>query len=193
MEIVSIIISVIALVISAVTVWLTLFSHGKLRMTRPTIVFFGPDGKGGRPKIFLRTLLYSTAKRGQIVENIFVKLRREESAQNFNVWVYGDNPLELARGSGLFISENGVACNHHFLLPMDATNFEFVSGNYILETYVSLASRNPMLLNKISLSVSEQQAADMKLRSAGIYFDWGPDSNHYNSHIEEPPIPPRIY
>jgi hypothetical protein len=37
-------------------------------MTQPTVIFFGPDGgrRGGRRhlKVFLRTLLYSTANRG---------------------------------------------------------------------------------------------------------------------------------
>ncbi|MFC2007691.1 hypothetical protein ACFLVB_03740 [Chloroflexota bacterium] len=99
----------------------------------------------------------------------------------------------MARGSGLFVGENGVSYNHHFLLPLDGTNFEFLEGEYILETYVSLVGKKPILLNKISVSVSEQQAIEMKRRAAGLYFDWGPDSKHYNSHIEEPPKPPRLY
>jgi hypothetical protein len=70
-EITSIVISVIALAISATTAWLTLFRKGMVKMTQPTVIFFGPDGLGGTPKIFLRTLLYSTSKRGQMVENMF--------------------------------------------------------------------------------------------------------------------------
>ena len=65
--------SALALGVSASTAWLTLFRHGKLRMTQPTVVFFGPDGgrrDGQKPrlKVFLRTLLYSTSRRGQTVE-----------------------------------------------------------------------------------------------------------------------------
>src|SRR2546421_7307666 len=108
MEGISIIISVSALAVSVTTAWLTLLRRGTIRMTQPTLVFFGPDGVAGDPKVFLRTLLYSTAKRGQIVENMFLKLRRHESAQTFNIWVYGDGPL--ARGSGLFVGDNGGAC-----------------------------------------------------------------------------------
>jgi hypothetical protein len=193
METFSILISILALALSTITAWLTLFRRGNLRMTQPTIVFFGPDGEGGRPKVFLRTLLYSTAKQGKIIENMFLKLRRGESVQNFNVWVYGNNPASLARGSGLFVSENGVAYNHHFLLPMDGTNFEFLAGDYILETYVSLVGYKPTLLNKITLTVTEKQATEMKTRSVGLYFDWGPDSKHYDSHIEEPPKFKRLY
>lgn len=60
METASIVISVSALVVSVTTAWLTLFRRGTIRMTQPTLVYFGPDGLGGGPKVFLRTLLYST-------------------------------------------------------------------------------------------------------------------------------------
>lgn len=42
-----------------------LFRKGRLVMTQPTVVFFGPDGsrfESGKNKIYLRTMLYSTAK-----------------------------------------------------------------------------------------------------------------------------------
>jgi hypothetical protein len=80
-------------------------------MTRPTVIFFGPDGppsQGAGVKVFLRTLLYSTAKRAQIVENMYVTLRRGESVQTFNIWVYGE-PGSLFRGSGLRVPEDGIA------------------------------------------------------------------------------------
>ena len=63
---ISIIIATIALTISAITAWLTLFRRGRVRMTQPTVIFFGPDSPNS-PKVFLRTLLYSTSKRGQII------------------------------------------------------------------------------------------------------------------------------
>ena len=119
-------ISLLALAVSVTTAWLTLFRRGTIRMTQPTVVFFGPDGPAGSPKVFLRTLLYSTAKRGQIVENMFVKLRRRQSLQTFNIWVYCDGPL--ARGSGLFVGDSGITCNHHFLLPKDGTDFKWLAG-----------------------------------------------------------------
>ena len=33
-----------ALLVSGVTAWLTFFRKGKLVMTQPTVIFFGPDG-----------------------------------------------------------------------------------------------------------------------------------------------------
>ncbi len=104
-------ISLLALFISGVTLWLSHIRRGSLKMTKPTVVFFGPDGgEQGISKIFLRTLLYSTAKRGVVLENLYVRLRRGETQQNFNIWVYGEK--DLARGSGLFIGQEGIATNH---------------------------------------------------------------------------------
>lgn len=186
MEAVSIVISVSALVVSVTTAWLTLFRRGTIRMTQPTLVFFGPDGLAGGPKVFLRTLLYSSAKRGQIVENMFVKLRRGKSVQTFNIWVYGDRPL--ARGSGVFVGEDGVACNHHFLLPRDGTDFKWLSGNYTVETSASLVGKaESLLLSTMRLTLTDQQAEGMEQGFAGVYFDWGPDSASYHSHLEVSP------
>src|SRR4051812_21290578 len=99
---VSIAVSVIALGISATTAWLTLFRRGTVRMTQPTVIFFGPDMSRNReetplPKVYLRTLLFSTSKRGRIIESMHVALARNETLQTFNVWVHGDE--KLVRGS----------------------------------------------------------------------------------------------
>jgi hypothetical protein len=93
-------ISCLALLVSGITAWLTFFRKGKLVMTQPTVVFFGPDGSrfdSDKNKIYLRTLLYSTAKRGHVVESLHVSLQRNESKQNFNIWVYGEK-ANLRRG-----------------------------------------------------------------------------------------------
>src|SRR5947199_1179157 len=102
-EPISITVAVLSLAISAGTAWLTLFRRGTVKMTQPTIIFFGPDMPRSRsdtpiPKIFLRTLLFSTSKRGRVIESMHVAVSRNETHQNFNIWVYGDD--KLVRGSG---------------------------------------------------------------------------------------------
>jgi len=187
MEINSIIISAIALIISGLTAWLALFHRGTIKMTQPTIFFFGPDGTSGPPKIFLRTLLFSTANKGHIIENMYVKLRKGESLHNFNIWVYGETGA-LARGSGLFVGKEGITCNHHFLLPKDCTTFKFLSGEHILQVFVSLLGRKkPILLFTQKLSLSQEFADEINNGNAGVYFDWGPDSKTYHSHIDKNP------
>jgi hypothetical protein len=182
-----IVISVLALVVSGATLWLSHLRKGKLKMTKPTVIFFGPDGgERGTSKLYLRTLLYSTAKRGVVLEHLYVRLRRGETQQNFNIWVYGDK--DLARGSGLFIGQEGVATNHHFLLPTDIGNFEFVAGDYRLEVFGKTVEQDRVhLLSAIDLVISPAEAADLKKPDHGINFDWGPDANRYQTKIEGKP------
>ncbi len=159
-------------------------------MTQPTVVFFGPDGsmfESGKNKIYLRTLLYSTAKRGQVLESLHVSLRRNESKQNFNIWVYGDKG-NLKRGSGLFVAQEGVTFDHHFLLPEDGANFEFRSGAYNLVVYAKLVGeRTAKELMAIDLAISGSQAIRLSDPNTGIYFDWGPDQQSYHAHLDTRP------
>jgi len=135
------IISVVSLLVSITTAWLTLFRRGTVKMTQPTVIFFGPDTPrskrdGPLPKVFLRALLFATAKRGRIIQSLHVALSRNETHQNFNIWVYGND--KLVRGSGLLVGETGVEANHHFLAPRDAGSFSLQRGSIGLR--YSLAS-----------------------------------------------------
>lgn len=192
-------ISLVSLVVSGVVAWLTLLRIGDLRMTQPTVVFFGPDGgrsNGETPrlKVFLRTLLYSTAHRGQMVESMHINLRRAESTQNFSIWVYGDD--RLARGSGIHVGSEGVVCNHHFLLPEDGTDFKLLNGQYTLTVFAKRVSdRSPRQLARLCLVISESHANELKEEDSGIYFDWGPDQQAYHAHVEHRnarPLPPSL-
>lgn len=180
-------ISTLALGISGLTAWLTLFRRGTVKMTLPSVIYFGPDGGGSfkeKPssKVYFRTLLYATSRRGVIIESMYVRLRRGESMQTFNVWVKEDKAL--IRGAGLHVGETGVECSHYFLLPADGTSFEFLPGNYILEVFASLAGNDKILkLHAVELVVTESMARELKDANNGLYFDWGPDSRKYHSHI----------
>ena len=191
MQFFSVVISAFALVTSLLTAWLTLFRRGTVRMTRPTVIFFGPDrGTDGDsvPKIFLRTLLFSTSKRGRVIENMHVSLTRNETRQNFSIWVYGDG--RLARGSGLFIGESGIATNHHFLAPQDKNAFRFLEGSYRLEVFASLLGcKKSILLFSQQLDIQNDLGLSLKEQDAGIYFDWGPDALRYIPHLEKAPPP----
>jgi hypothetical protein len=185
---IAIVTSVAALAVSLITMWVTLFRRGTLKMTQPTIVMFGPDGEhhDGEPKIYLRSLLYSTAKRGLVIENMFVRLSRGEHRQSFPIWVLGNE--KLARGSGIFVGEQGVVADHHFLLPPDADKYVFKAGEYRLEVFARIvgASQAEILWSN-SLTISEGDAAKLALPNKAIYFDWGPDSNRYISGIRSKP------
>lgn len=157
-------------------------------MSQPTVIFFGPDGSlfdSGKNKVYLRTLLFSSAKRGQVIESIHVSLQRHESKQNFNIWVYGEKG-ELKRGSGLYVPQEGVTYDHHFLLPEDGVDFTFLAGSYRLIVFAKLVGNlTPEKLSEINLVVSESQAESLLQPNRGLYFDWGPDQQTYYAHINE--------
>lgn len=186
-EWISLSISCLALVVSALTAWLTFFRRGALRMTQPTVVYFGPDGgseKEARNKVYLRTLLYSTSRRGQMIESMHVNLQRAETRQNFSVWVYGEE--RLVRGSGLFVGHEGVACNHHFLLPRDGADFKFVAGEYVLRVHAKrVGDRRSTELAAVRLVVGDSHALELQEKGdAGIYFDWGADLQAYHPSVK---------
>ena len=183
MDLYSIVISIIALILSLSTFWLTKIKRGTIKMTRPTVIFFGPDGSGEEhKKVFVRTLLYSTSEKGKYVQNMFVCLQRGESIQNFNVWVYDNNGL--TRGSGLFVNRNGIACNHHFLLPNDGSIYNFLSGEYILQIYVETVDKKPKKIFEQKLVLTNQQEKEIAEKNAGIYYDWAPNTQSYFSHLD---------
>jgi hypothetical protein len=92
--VVPIVISTLSLLVSVATMWLTLFRRGAVKMTQPTVIYFGPDGGSSpHPKVFLRSLLFCTSRRGRIIESMHIALSRNETHQNFSVWVYGNDKL----------------------------------------------------------------------------------------------------
>lgn len=178
-------ISCLALAVSGITAWLTFFRTGRLAMTQPTAVFFGPDGRSfdGGSKVYLRTLLYCTAKRGYVLESLHLSLQRNETRQNFNVWVCGDKD-DLDRGSGLFVPQEGVTLAHHFLLPEDGANFSFLAGSYTLTVYAKgVGQRTSTALMVIRLSIGESVAKELSKPHAGLFFDWSPDQQTYHPHV----------
>jgi len=190
LSVVSIVIASLSMLLSASTLWLTLLRRGAVGMTKPTFIAFFQAHRVDGPKIFLRSLLYSTARRGQLVESMFVRLRRGESSQTFNVWAYGER--ELARGSGIYVGHEGLTFNHHFLLPKDGTEFRFLPGDYVLEIHAALVNQKPLLLQQIKLHVTDEHAAALKEKHAAVFFDWGPDAGTYHAHVNRRPPEPAI-
>lgn len=191
LSILALLISAFALALSILTAWLTLFRRGTVKMTQPTQIFFGYDmpretDDGAWPKVFLRTLLFATSKRGRVIENIYVRLVSEDLQQTFNIWVYGNN--KLIRGSGLFVGETGVEASHHFLTSEEEEPFHFIGGSYRLSVYAHLlGDRKSHLLFSYTLNVSDEESFLIGERGTGLYFDWDPDENKYIHHLKLAP------
>ena len=71
MAMASLLISAAALFVSMSVAWLTLFRRGAIHMTQPFQVGFLYEHD--QPKVFLRSMLYTTGKRGYIIEALYLK------------------------------------------------------------------------------------------------------------------------
>lgn len=184
--------SATAFLLSATTAWVTLRRRGKLYLPRPAQIYFGSErtaalGRALSPKVYLRCTLFSSGKRGHIVESLYVRLRRGETAQVFNIWVFGEK--ELSRGGGLYVGEQGVVSNHHALLPEDGTSLPWLEGEYVLEVFAALVpgSRTVRLL-ETRLALGAAEVVALKEGTAGVFFDWSPEARTYQRHVR-PPVP----
>ena len=178
-------ISIISIIISVSTFWLTKISRGTLKMTRPSIICFAGKNGNDEPKIFLRTLLFATSDLGQYIQSMYIRVHRTETTQNFNTWAYGDGDLVL--GSGIHISKTGLSTYHHFLLSKNE-NWDFLVGEYRLEIFAETINNNTKKLFEQILVVTKEQAETMsKDKRASVFFHWAPNSNKYISHITSKP------
>ncbi len=173
-------ISILSLIISGLTFWLTRIWKGSLKMTRPSIICFLGQNGGDEPKIFIRTLLYGTSDQGQYIQNMFIRLHRAKTIQNFNVWAYDDGGL--VRGSGLYVSKGGISSYHHFLLPKNEL-WDFVSGDYTLEVFAETVDKSTKKIFEQKLPLTHEQSNDLKQGKA-IYYDWTPNIEQYLSHTD---------
>jgi hypothetical protein len=98
--------------------------------------------------------------------------------------VLGDE--KLSRGSGLFVGEQGTVANHHFLQSPDTEKWSFRPGDYRLQVYAQVVGeKSPTMLFGTTLSISADQSKELEKPDTGIYFDCGPKSRSYFSHIDK--------
>ena len=181
---VPLILSVVSLLLSVTVAWLTLFRRGTLGMTQSMLIGFLFENN--QPKIFFRTMLYATGKRGHIIEALYLKVRRGKSAQTFNFWMYGETN-ELKIGSGLRVADDGVSFNHHFLPPKDDSKFAFLGGDYSIDAYARILNQSaPVLLSTVRITLSHELAAALNDHTMGVLFTWRPDSQQYVGEVSEP-------
>lgn len=190
MEFTPLLLSVVSLLLSVTVAWLTLFRRGNLGMTQPMLIGFLWENE--QPKVFFRTMLYATGKRGHIIEALYLKVRRGETTQTFNFWMYGET-RELKIGSGLRVGDEGVSSNHHFLPPKGVSTFTFSGGEYAIDAYARILNRRaPVLLSTVRVFLPQDLAAalsDQALsnHTMGVLFTWRPDSSQYLGEVSFAP------
>ncbi len=179
MEVASIIIAVSAVIISAITMWLTLIHRGQLKMTRPSVVFFGYDfDPTPSPKIFLRTLLFSTSNQGRVIETMYIRIINRQENEIFSFWGYEDTG-RLVPGSGLYVGRAGVSSNHHFVKARHKSDYCFLEGSYRLEVFANIVGKRASArLYGIDLVLTTDHAAALA-KHEGVLFELKPDSQVY--------------
>jgi hypothetical protein len=181
------IVSVIALAVSLFTLWFTVLRRGNIQCTHPSFIAFRYDFVGTKvplAKIFLRALLVSTAKRGQVVESLFLRVREGSRSAEFSFWGHGDKAL--VRGSGLFVPETGVVTNHHFN-PLDTeTLFLFSGGTYTVELFAKIIGREQLeSLWRIDLEMPSGVFGKTIARENAVFFSWSPERQRYVATVED--------
>jgi hypothetical protein len=178
-----ILIAVLSLVLSIYTLWLTR-RRGRLCMTQPTLVFLGREGPYNQPKIYLRTLLYSTGTKGWVIDGMYLRVFQRDWSYVFDRWAYGETD-KLSPGSGLFVGPIGVAYNHHFLLNRDIAEFLYWDGDYKIEVYASVVGRKAQRLGEIKFELRGEQAALLvHVPDAGAFLEWNTEERHYVARVE---------
>lgn len=180
-------VSVIALTVSVFTLWFTILRRGSVRSTHPSFIAFRYDfveKSVPQAKIFFRALLFSTGKRGQVIESLFLRVREGSRQAEFSFWGFGDK--DLIRGSGLFVPETGVATNHHFN-PIDPeTLFLFSEGSYSLELVAKVVGQeNLVSLWSVKLEMPAGVFDSSISRESSVFYSWSPEQQRYVASIEK--------
>lgn len=186
----SLTVACLSFILSGLVAWFTIIWRGKLRMTRPAMIVFMHDILADGeilPKIFLRTLLYTTGNKGHVIEAMYLRIHRGEGLQTFNIWGHAERN-DISLGSGLRVGSDGVVYNHHFNPPKHAMAFEFLPGDYRIEIYADLADSGAhVLLSRVLLTITNEQADALKNPNSRLFYEWGPESKTYTAHVETRP------
>ena len=180
------VVSVAALAVSLLTAWFTILRRGSVRCTRPSFIAVRYDFVGKsvpQAKVLIRAMLFTTGKRGRVVETLSLRVTEAGRTTEFSFWGHGDK--DLVRGSGLFVPESGVVTNHHFN-PTDSEKvFIFARGDCLLEMVAHVVGRKrPVLLWKGEVQLLESPFGKTIARDTAVFFNWSPEQQRYVSSVE---------
>ena len=117
------VLSILAIVISVLSSWFTIFHRGTVKMTQPHFFALLPEDSpfGGWLKFFVRTLVFSIGQRGRVIESMYVIFKHNNRIP-FHYWMYGAT-AELEIGSDslsdmkasvqiIFVPTGSLAASH---------------------------------------------------------------------------------
>jgi hypothetical protein len=183
-DVITSLISVASLLLSGYALWQVQFNHGRLKMTQPTLLCMKREHPTMRPKIFLRTLLFTTGPKGRVVENMFLKVHQDCGTYTFDFWGHTESG-KLTLGSGLFVGSTGIASDHHFKPREGSTDFLFVNGKYLIEVFATVIGRQKSKkLMELTFIVDGQQSAELvQIPERELYLLWNADTQSYDGLV----------
>lgn len=103
LSIITVLMSAASFVLSGYALWVAQFNHGRLKMTQPTLLCLKRELTAPIPKIFLRTLLFTTGNKGTVIQNMFLRVHHPGGTYTFDFWGHtegGKLTLAAACSSG---------------------------------------------------------------------------------------------
>lgn len=150
-------------------------------MTKPVQVALMYDYPA-KPKIFLRTLLYATGKRGYVIEGLYLKIKHAGATNTFGFWSYGDRNNLMVTG-GLRVTEEGEAHDHHFQQINEQSAFD--QGDYEIAVYARIVNRrSAKQLSTFKIVLSEEEATTLRVRR-GVLFTLNPETAIYHASFDD--------
>jgi hypothetical protein len=181
------VISIIAILISISTAYFNIFHRGTVKMIRPQFFALLPEESpfGGCLKFFVRTLLFSTGKRGRVIESIFLDLKQDGKTISFHYWMYGELE-QLKIGSGLFVGPDGIAANHHFVPTNTLSVRDFSPGKYeMVIRAVLLGDGSPIVLGNVFFELGNEEVSALTIsKDKAIFFVWDIENKKYKTRID---------
>jgi len=136
-------------------------------------------------EIFLRTLLFTTATKGRVIENMFLRVHQPIGTYVFDFWGHTESG-KLTLGSGLFVGATGVASDHHFNSRHGSDDFIFHPGAYRVEVFgTTVGKSRARKLMEVAFNVNGQQAAELvRILNAELFLFWNADTHAYEGLLE---------
>jgi hypothetical protein len=177
----------VALLVSIGTAWFNIFHRGTIKMARPHFFALLPEDSlfGGWLKFFIRTLVFSTGKRGRVIETIYLDLKHDGKTFPFYYWMYGETD-NLKIGSGIFVGPEGISANFHFVPTSPLSINDLSPGKYELSIRATLlGNKRSIDLGNISFELGAEEVSIFgKNKNKAIYYVWDIKTKKYRSRID---------
>jgi len=184
MDLLAICVSILSLLISGTTFWLTSLRRGKLICSHPLSIHIGLDPDESPQVMFRQLCLASTGLKGIFVESLYLAISRNTNRQVFDVWVHGKKD-DLVRGSGAKVPETGFVADHYFLLSKDTDLYRFQSGRYRLDLFAKVwGTSGAITLFSSEFSLSVNEATVLQEPNSSVNCDWSQEEQKYINSIK---------